>query len=130
MIWIPQILRGWIVLALAGALSGGHWVDADQPLRSPALSIPLEPERSVAQTIVARHAGLEEVLRGFWAKKGGRGRARTRPGVVYGNAADDAQAIREGLRRQGIRAGIAVYSPKGESDPVRKADFDRPKSLS
>jgi hypothetical protein len=31
MIWIPQILRGWIVLALAGALSGGHWVDADQP---------------------------------------------------------------------------------------------------
>jgi len=61
MIWIPQILRGWIVLALAGALSGGHWVDADQPLRSPALSIPLEPERSVAQTIVARHAGLAGV---------------------------------------------------------------------
>jgi hypothetical protein len=61
MIWIPQTLRGWIVLALAGALSGGHWVDADQPLRSPALSIPLEPERSVAQTIVARHAGLAGV---------------------------------------------------------------------
>ncbi|WP_448605527.1 hypothetical protein, partial [Thermoflexus hugenholtzii] len=61
MIQILRILRGWIVLALAGALSGCRWVDADQPLRSPALSIPLEPGRSVAQTIVARHAGLAGV---------------------------------------------------------------------
>ena len=59
MIWIPRILWGWIGLVLAGTLSGCRWVDADQPLRSS--SILLEPGRSVAQTIVARHAGLAGV---------------------------------------------------------------------
>jgi transposase len=49
---------------------------------------------------------LEEVLEGLRVKKSGRGRARTRPKGVYADAADDAKAIREGLRRRGIRVGI------------------------
>jgi transposase len=44
---------------------------------------------------------FEEVLGGLRVKKSGRGRARTRPKVVYADAADDAKAIREGLRRRG-----------------------------
>ena len=44
---------------------------------------------------------FEEVVGGLRVKKSGRGRARTRPKGVYADAADDAKAIREGLRRRG-----------------------------
>jgi len=57
---------------------------------------------------------LEEVLGGFRVKKRGRGRARTRPRVVNGDAAYDEQRIREGLRRRGIRAGIPRNPRRGK----------------
>ncbi len=57
---------------------------------------------------------LEEALGGLRVKKSGRGRARTRPKGVYADAADDAKAIREGLRRRGIRAGIPKNPRRGK----------------
>ena len=46
---------------------------------------------------------LEEVLGGLRVKRRGRGRARRRPKGVDADTADDAKAIREGLRRRGKR---------------------------
>jgi IS5 family transposase len=57
---------------------------------------------------------FEEALGGLRVKKSGRGRARTRPKVVYADAAYDAKAIREGLRRRGIRAGIPKNPRRGK----------------
>ena len=48
-------------------------------------------------------------------KQGGRGRERTRPKVVYMDAAYDAKAIREGLRQRGIRAGIPRNPRRGKA---------------
>jgi len=48
---------------------------------------------------------LEEVLGGFRVKKGGRGRARTRPRVVGGDAADDAVAGDWGRPAEGSAEG-------------------------
>jgi transposase len=69
---------------------------------------------------------LEEVLGGLRVKKSGRGRARTRPKVVY--AADDAKAIREGLRRRGIRAGIPKNPRRGKRTRGGKRAFRRRKA--
>jgi hypothetical protein len=71
---------------------------------------------------------LEEVLGGLRVKKSGRGRARTRPKVVY--AADDAKAIREGLRRRGIRAGLPKNPRRGKGTRGGKRAFRRRKARS
>jgi transposase len=71
---------------------------------------------------------LEEVLGGLRVKKSGRGRARTRPKVVYADAADDAKAIREGLRRRGIRAGIPKNPRRGKRTRGGKRAFRRRKA--
>jgi hypothetical protein len=68
---------------------------------------------------------LEEALGGLRVKKSGRGRARTRPKVVYADAADDAKAIREGLRRRGIRAGIPKNPRRGKGTRGGKRAFRR-----
>jgi transposase len=71
---------------------------------------------------------LEEALGGLRVKKSGRGRARTRPKVVYADAADDAKAIREGLRRRGIRAGIPKNPRRGKGTRGGKQAFRRRKA--
>ena len=71
---------------------------------------------------------LEEVLGGLRVKKSGRGRARTRPKVVYADAAYDAKAIREGLRRRGIRAGIPKNPRRGKGTREGKRAFRRRKA--
>jgi transposase len=71
---------------------------------------------------------LEEVLGGLRVKKSGRGRARTRPKGVYADAADDAKAIREGLRRRGIRAGIPKNPRRGKGTRGGKRAFRRRKA--
>ena len=71
---------------------------------------------------------LEEVLGGLRVKKSGRGRARTRPKVVYADAAYDAKAIREGLRRRGIRAGIPKNPRRGKGTRGGKRAFRRRKA--
>jgi hypothetical protein len=68
---------------------------------------------------------FEEVLGGLRVKKSGRGRARTRPKVVYADAADDAKVIREGLRRRGIRAGIPKNPRRGKGIRGGKRAFRR-----
>jgi transposase len=71
---------------------------------------------------------LEEVLEGLRVKKSGRGRARTRPKGVYADAADDAKAIREGLRRRGIRVGIPRNPRPGKGTRGGKQAFGRRKA--
>jgi transposase len=71
---------------------------------------------------------LEEVLGGLRVKKSGRGRARTRPKGVYADAAYDAKAIREGLRRRGIRAGIPKNPRRGKGTRGGKRAFWRRKA--
>jgi transposase len=71
---------------------------------------------------------FEEVLGGLRVKKSGRGRARTRPKGVYADAADDAKAIREGLRRRGIRAGIPKNPRRGKGTRGGKRAFQRRKA--
>ena len=71
---------------------------------------------------------FEEVLGGLRVKKSRRGRARTRPKVVYADAADDAKAIREGLRRRGIRAGIPKNPRRGKRTRGGKLAFWRRKA--
>jgi len=71
---------------------------------------------------------LEEVLGGLRVKKSGRGRARTRPKVVYADAAYDAKAIREGLRRRGIRVGIPKNPRRGKGTRGGKQAFRRRKA--
>jgi transposase len=71
---------------------------------------------------------FEEVLGGLRVKKSGRGRARTRPKVVYADAAYDAKAIREGLRRRGIRAGIPKNPRRGKGTRGGKRAFRRRKA--
>jgi hypothetical protein len=61
-------------------------------------------------------------------KKSGRGRARRRPKGVYADAADDAKAIREGLRRRGIRAGIPKNPRQGKGTRGGKRAFRRRKA--
>jgi IS5 family transposase len=73
---------------------------------------------------------LEEALGGLRVKKSGRGRARTRPKGVYADAADDAKAIREGLRRRGIRAGIPKNPRRGKGIRGGKRAFRRRKARS
>jgi len=73
---------------------------------------------------------FEEVLGGLRVKKSGRGRARTRPKVVYADAAYDAKAIREGLRRRGIRAGIPKNPRRGKRTRGGKRAFRRRKARS
>ena len=68
---------------------------------------------------------LEEALEGLRVKKSGRGRARRRPKGVYADAADDAKAIREGLRRRGIRAGIPKNPRRGKGIREGKRAFRR-----
>ena len=69
---------------------------------------------------------FEAVLGGFRVKKGGGGRARTRPRVVDREAAQDARAIREGVRRQGIRVGIPRDPRRGKRTPGgRRSSFHR-----
>jgi hypothetical protein len=71
---------------------------------------------------------LEEVLEGLRVKRRGRGRARTRPKGVDADAADDAKAIREGLRRRGIRAGIPKNPRRGKGTRGGKRAFRRRKA--
>jgi hypothetical protein len=71
---------------------------------------------------------LEEALGGLRVKKGGRGRARRRPKGVDADAADDAKAIREGLRRRGIRAGIPKNPRRGKGTRGGKRAFRRRKA--
>jgi hypothetical protein len=71
---------------------------------------------------------LEEVLGGLRVKKSGRGRARRRPKGVYADAAYDAKAIREGLRRRGIRAGIPKNPRRGKGTRGGKRAFRRRKA--
>jgi len=71
---------------------------------------------------------LEEVLGGLRVKKSGRGRARTRPKGVYADAAYDAKAIREGLRRRGIRVGIPKNPRRGKGTRGGKRAFRRRKA--
>jgi len=73
---------------------------------------------------------LEEALEGLRVKKSGRGRARRRPKVVYADAAYDAKAIREGLRRRGIRAGIPKNPRRGKGTRGGKRAFRRRKARS
>jgi IS5 family transposase len=54
--------------------------------------------------------------------------ARTRPKRVYADAADDAKAIREGLRRRGIRAGIPKNPRRGKGTRGGKRAFRRRKA--
>jgi hypothetical protein len=61
-------------------------------------------------------------------KKSGRERARTRPKGVDADAADDAKAIREGLRRRGIRAGIPKNPRRGKGTRGGKRAFRRRKA--
>jgi hypothetical protein len=68
---------------------------------------------------------LEDALGGLRVKKSGRGRARRRPKGVYADAADDAKAIREGLRRRGIRAGIPKNPRRGKGVRGGKRAFRR-----
>jgi len=49
---------------------------------------------------------LKALWEGVRLRKRGRGRPRTRPRVVYGDGADDSEAIRAAVRGGGIRAGI------------------------
>jgi IS5 family transposase len=71
---------------------------------------------------------LEEALGGLRVKKSGRGRARTRPKGIYADAAYDAKAIREGLRRRGIRAGIPKNPRRGKRTRGGKRAFWRRKA--
>ncbi|WP_366972878.1 transposase [Thermoflexus sp.] len=71
---------------------------------------------------------FEAVLEGLRVKKSGRGRGRTRPKVVYADAAYDAKAIREGLRRRGIRAGIPKNPRRGKGTRGGKRAFRRRKA--
>jgi transposase len=71
---------------------------------------------------------LEEVLGGLRGKKSERGRARTRPKGVDADAADDAKAIREGLRRRGIRAGLPRNPRRGKGTRGGKQAFRRRKA--
>ena len=73
---------------------------------------------------------LEEVLEGLRVKRRGRGRgrARTRPKGVDADAADDAKAIREGLRRRGIRAGLPRNPRRGKRIQGGKRAFRRRKA--
>ena len=71
---------------------------------------------------------LEEALEGLRVKKSGRGRARRRPKGVYADAAYDAKAIREGLRRRGIRAGIPKNPRRGKGTRGGKRAFRRRKA--
>jgi hypothetical protein len=71
---------------------------------------------------------LEEVLGGLRVKRKGRGRARRRPKGVDADAADDAKAIREGLRRRGIRAGLPRNPRRGKRTRGGKRAFRRRKA--
>ena len=61
---------------------------------------------------------LKALWEGVRLRKRGRGRPRTRPRVVYGDGAYDAEAIRAALRGGGIRAGIRE-NRGGERRPGR-----------
>ncbi|QWK10875.1 MAG: transposase [Thermoflexus hugenholtzii] len=69
---------------------------------------------------------LEEVLGGLRVKKSGRGRARTRPKVIYADAAYDAKAIREGLRRRGkgTRGGKRAFRRR-KADRKARSSVER-----
>jgi hypothetical protein len=71
---------------------------------------------------------FEEVLGGLRVKRNGRGRARRQPRVVDGDAAYDAKAIREGLRRRGIRADIPKNPRRGKRTQGGKRAFRRRKA--
>ena len=58
----------------------------------------------------------------------GEAEARTRPKVVYADAAYDAKATREGLRRRGIRAGIPKNPRRGKGTRGGKRTFRRRKA--
>jgi hypothetical protein len=66
-----------------------------------------------------------------WRRRGGpagEAEARTRPKGVDADAADDAKAIREGLRRRGIRAGIPKNPRRGKGTRGGKRAFQRRKA--
>jgi len=66
-----------------------------------------------------------------WRRRGGpagEAEARTRPKGVDADAADDAKAIREGLRRRGIRAGIPRNPRRGKRTRGGKRAFRRRKA--
>jgi len=71
---------------------------------------------------------LEEALGGLRVKRKGRGWARRGPKGVDAGAADDAKAIREGLRRWGIRAGIPRNPRRGKRTQGGRRAFWRRKA--
>jgi hypothetical protein len=85
-------------------------------------------DRGLYRELISKRRRPVEVLGGLRVKRRGRGRARTRPKVVYANAAYDAKAIREGLRRRGIRAGIPKNPRRGKGTRGGKRAFRRRKA--
>ena len=73
---------------------------------------------------------MSTIVVGLRRRRGpaGEAEARTRPKGVDADAADDAKAIREGLRRRGIRAGIPKNPRRGKGTRGGKRAFRRRKA--